>query len=378
MKKICFITTISLTLKTFVVDTAKYLHEHGDYDITFICAHDEKFAESLPEYIHYIPVAMSRGISLSGFSSIKEFIHIFREKKFDIVQFATPNAALYASIASKIAKVPVRLYCQWGIRYAGFSGVARMIFKALEKLVCMNATTIRAVSPMNKMFAVSEGLYREDKVKVLGKGGTIGVDLGEYPLMKKLQWRDEIRQKYGLQAPMVFGFAGRLSRDKGGNELLAAFKAIAAQRDDVALLIVGPDEAGKDVDAELLNWAKQSDQVVFTHMVPKADMPKLYAAMNCLVHPTYREGFGMVLQEAAAMELAVLTTKIPGASEVLVDGESCLLCEPRNEADLRAHMELLCDPQMAECLAKHARTYVEENYERSMMLARQFEDYEGL
>lgn len=378
MKKICFITTTSLTLKTFVVDTAKYLHEHGEYDITFICDHNEAFARELPEYINFTPVAMSRGVNLSGFSSICKFIKIFREEKFDIVQYSTPNASLYASIAAKVSKVPQRLYCQWGIRYVGFDGMARKLFKALEKLVCANSTAVRAVSPMNMVFAVAEGLYHKEKAKVLGKGGTIGVDLAEYPLAMKSEWRDEIRQKYDIAAPVVFGFAGRLSRDKGGNELLAAFKALSAQRNDVALLIVGPNEAGNDVDAKLLAWAKQSKQVTFTGMVSKIDMPKHYAAMNVLVHPTYREGFGMVLQEAAAMEIAVLTTRIPGASEVLVDGESCLLCEAKDYKDLKKYMEQLADPSTAARLAVNARKYTEKNYERSIMLRHQFEDYESM
>ena len=78
------------------------------------------------------------------------------------------------------------------------------------------------------------------------------------------------------------------------------------------------------------------------------------------------------------MEVAVLTTRIPGASEVLIDGESCLLCEPHNETDLQTNMEALCDIHLAGKLATASRTYVEENYERSIMLKQQFEDYERL
>ncbi len=378
MKKICFITTVSLTLKTFVVDTARYLHENGDYDITFICNDDADFAKSLPEYIHFIPVPMSRGVNLSGFSSIKKFYKLFKEQQFDIVQYSTPNASLYASIAAKKAKIPVRLYCQWGIRYVGFSGLCRLIFKLLEKVVCNNSTQVRSVSPMNRAFAITEGLYKSEKVKVLGKGGTIGVDLSEYPLEKKTEWRTVIREKYGLSAAFVYGFSGRLSRDKGGNELLRAFRELSEENKDITLLIVGPDEAGKDIDPELLSWAKQDSRVVFTGMISKSEMPKYYAVMDALVHPTYREGFGMVIQEAAAMEIAVLTTRIPGASEVLVDGESCLLCEARDSKDLKNHMEQIANPSVANELATNARRYTEKNYERSIMLRQQFEDYESM
>ena len=56
MKKVCMITTVSLTLKVFVVETAKYLHKQCGYDVTLICDNDEEFKISLPNYIHYIPV----------------------------------------------------------------------------------------------------------------------------------------------------------------------------------------------------------------------------------------------------------------------------------------------------------------------------------
>ena len=68
-----------------------------------------------------MPIAMARGIDFSGFKSILDFIKIFRKEKFDMVQYSTPNAACYASIAAKICRVPIRLYCQWGIRYVGLS-----------------------------------------------------------------------------------------------------------------------------------------------------------------------------------------------------------------------------------------------------------------
>lgn len=52
MKKVCFITTISTTIKSFIFDFAKYMHENGDYDITFICNKDEEFAKELPDYVY--------------------------------------------------------------------------------------------------------------------------------------------------------------------------------------------------------------------------------------------------------------------------------------------------------------------------------------
>ena len=99
MKKICFITTVSVTMKAFVVETAKYLHNEGGYDVTLICNPDEAFEKSLPAYLHFIPVEMVRGISLTGILSTLKLAKILRREKFDLVEYMTPNASFYASIA---------------------------------------------------------------------------------------------------------------------------------------------------------------------------------------------------------------------------------------------------------------------------------------
>ena len=380
MKKICFVTTVSLTMKAFVLETAKYLHNEGGYDVTLICNNDDEFAASLPEYIKFIPVSMARGVDLSVFSSILAFIKIFKEQKFDMVQFSTPNASLAASIAAKICKVPVRLYCQWGIRYVGFGGVARKIFKFIEKIVCKNATHINAVSPMNMEFAVNERLYKAKKAAVVGRGGTIGVDLTNYDFSKKSQWRKEIRQKNGLdENDFVFGFSGRVSADKGCKELFTAFKKLSEKKENVKLFIAGPIDDKSGTEDEIFTWAKNSDNVVFTGQIENKEMCYQYGAMDVLVHPTYREGFGMVIQEAAALGCPVITTDIPGASEVLENGVSCLLVKPADWESLYEKMNEICeDREKANEMGEKARLFTEKHYERSIMLKNQFERYEEL
>jgi glycosyltransferase involved in cell wall biosynthesis len=380
MKKVCMITTVSLTLKVFVVETAKYLYKQCGYDVTLICDNDEEFKNSLPNYIHYIPVHMARGVDITGVKSIVDFIKVFREEKFDMVQYSTPNAACYASIAAKITKVPVRLYCQWGIRYVGMSGISRKIFKAIEKLVCRNSTDIRAVSPMNKAFAVSEGLYPEEKAVVVGKGGTIGVDMKRYDISKKADYRSAIRKQYGISSEaFVYGFAGRVSADKGCTELMTAFRKITESEPDAKLLIVGPMEDGCGVPAEILEWARKSKQVIMTGMVVGAKMNEYYSAMDVLVHPTYREGFGMVLQEAGALGVAMITTKIPGASEVMENGVSCLLVEPQNVLELETVMkELIIDREYSWEIGQAAYKRTKKYYDRPIMLENQRRDYEKL
>ena len=373
MKKICFVTTTSITLKSFVIPTAVMLHKEG-YEVTFVCGTDEKFAEILPEYIKYIPVDMKRGVNLDVFKCIKKMEAIFKKESFDLVQYSTPNASLYASIAAKKSNIPIRLYCQWGIRYVGFTGIKRRVFRIIEKIVCTNSTDVRAVSMKNREFAVGEKLYKQDKVKVLGQGGTIGVDLGEYDIENKDEYSNNIREKYNLEEKYVFGFVGRFSGDKGSNELLEAFKRIGGA--NCVLLCVGPMEIDSSVDNELYKWATSAPNVIFTGYVENKELKRYYAAMDCYVHPTYREGFGMVLQEAAAMGCPIITTDIPGASEVMEQNVSCLLAQPRDVESLFSRMkEIMSDKMKSKEMGQAARSRVETYFRREIMLENQKKDY---
>lgn len=368
-KRICFITTVPITMKSFVLDTARYLYNQEAYDITLICKNDETFKSELPEYIKFIPVSMERGINLKGLVAVREFVTIFKENQFDYIQYSTPNASLYASIAAKLAKMPVRLYAQWGIRYVGASGMSRRLLKLFEKITCKLSSHIRAVSPMNMQFSIDEGLYKCDKVKVIGNGGTIGVSLDEFDINKKDELRKIVYEQYGIDdETFVFGFIGRVSKDKGVSELIEAFRKIVEKGYKAKLFIVGSYE-NAGIDEDVMSWASNSNDVFFTGKFPKSKLEMFYAAFDCYVHPTYREGFGMVLQEAGAMGNAIITTDIPGAGEVMERDISCKLVPPRNAQALADMMEyMINNPEETKELGRQAYVRTQKLYERSIML----------
>lgn len=378
--KICMITTIASTLQNFVLETAKYLYEQLGYEVTLISNDDENFSNNLPKYLKFIPVKMERGVNLGGIKAINELRKIFKREKFDMVQYSTPNASFYASIAGKLAKVPIRLYGQWGMRYVGFSGVKRTIFKFLEKIVCINSTYIFSVSQLNRNFAIEEKLYKNDKVEVVGNGGTIGVDCSVYDIGKKQNWREEIRKKYKiLDSDFVYGFSGRITADKGCKELLSVMKNFEGKCKNLKLLIIGELDYNCNIPLDLINWAKESECIIFAGRVSKEQMPKYYSAIDVLVHPTYREGFGMVIQEAGALAIPVITTKIPGASEVMVENQSCLLVEPKNEKDLEKKMiQTSENKEQLNLLGVNAYKRTITLYERKIMLENQKSAYEKL
>ena len=363
MIKICFVTTLSITIKSFLVDFAKYLVESGNFDVTFICNDDETMKQYCNERTHYIPVTMKRGISFDGLRVIKKLTNIFKKEKFDIIQYSTPNASLYASIAAKKAKCPTRLYCQWGIRYMGFKkGLKRTLFKHLEKKTCKNSTYIEVESFSIRNFGLKEKLYNEDRSCVIWNGSACGVNLTKYDISKKAAWRDEIRNALSLpKEVVVFGYAGRITKDKGANELLEAFKNTNDKR--AHLLIVGDYDNENTIRNDLKEWANTSPSVSFVKWTDSIE--KYYSAMDVFVSLSYREGFGLVVIEAAAMGIPCIVTNVPGQMDTIDDRVEGYLVRSKNVEDVCSALQFYINNTVErDGFGKNARTNAVKKYEQ--------------
>lgn len=378
MKRICYCTTIAGTLESFVVESVKYLHEHTDWDISFICDFNEDFANSLPEYIHYYPVKMERGISLGGLKAIKEFKKIFQREKFDLVQYSTPNASLYASISAKRAKIPVRLYCQWGIVYSGYSGLKRRILKAEEKFVCKQSTAIKPDSKSNLEFAIAEKLYPEEKGSVVWNGSASGVSLEKFDISKKEAYRKEIRKELNIDSnTFVFGFVGRVTRDKGINELLEAFKRLINDIEDIRLVLVGSNEYNESNTNEIYEWALLNNKIDF--IGPSYCVEKYLSAMDCYVLPSYREGFGIGVIEAEAMGLPVIVSDIPGPTDAMIRNETGIVVKKQDiDTLVEAMKKLYYDRALCSEYGKKGLEFVRDSFEQKVLFEHILEDRKKL
>lgn len=368
--KIAALTTISKTMDWFLVDSMRNLAKNG-YDVSLISNMEEGFAERNSDYARCIHLPMSRGASISDlFKSIKALRKLFRKEKYDVIYYSSPNASMYAAVAGALAGVKIRIYSQCGIRYVSFGGVKRLIFKAVEKITCLFSTHIRAQSPKNMQFAVDEGLCAKKKISVVGIGGTIGVELDKCRAFDHSEKRSELREKYSIPADaFVFGYVGRINADKGINELITAFKSVSAERDDAYLVLVGMLDDANPISDENLEYAKSYDRIIMTGNVPSSEVYHYMSMFDLLTHPTYREGFGKVLQEAMGVGIPILTTNVPGPSEVVEDGKSGILCEAKNADDLASKMLMLYnDKPLRERLVAEGTARAEKYFDRPIML----------
>lgn len=357
MKKICYVVTLSITIKAFFVKQLRYLAEHG-FDVTVVCSPDPELQEILGDKVRYVQIDIPRGISVGkSFSAIRELKRFFEKEKFDLIQYSTPNAAFYASIAAKKTGCRVRNYHLMGFRYLGASGIGRMILKFIEKTACANSTSIECVSPSNFEIGVKEGIFPKEKAAVVWNGSTGGVDLERFDYKKREEYRNEIRSKYGLlNEDFVFGFVGRITRDKGVNEILDAFSRL----DNAKLMMVGNPESVETLNKNLYQQSLNNPDIIYIGNVDEVE--KYYAAIDVLLLPSYREGFGNVVIEAAAMGTPAIVSNIPGPIDTVIDGKTAVTVSVKNTDDLAAKMKEMQRTDI-ENMSKCAVEYVTESFD---------------
>lgn len=372
-KKICFCTTLGGTINAFLVDLSKYLVEHENYDVTWISCEDGGLRAKTGEHIHFIPVNMKRGLSLDGLKVIWQMYRIFKREKYDIVQYSTRNAGTYAAVAAWMAGIKTRLYCQWGMMFIALKGWKRKLLWADEKLIVNLSTVVESESFSMYNTAIEHGIYTPERASVIWHGSACGVDISKYLLENKASWRKEVRDELGIsEEARVFGYCGRITRDKGLNELFAGFRRVVEDKNrkvDTYLMIIGRDDHAETINPELFAWAKACPFVKFTGYT--TNVPKYYSSLDVFTSLSYREGFGLVVIEAAAMGVPGIVSDALGQRDTIEHMKTGYLVRTHNVDDVVEAMNFYMEhPEKCTEMGVIARKVVEECYEQKELLRR--------
>lgn len=357
--KICYVVTIPLTIKSFFVSQINYLNKHG-FDITVICSDSDMLVDKLDKEVKLISVAIPRGISIKGsIFSICELYRIFKKEKFDLVQYSTPNAALYSALAAGLCRVKIRNYHLMGLRYLGSNGLARAILKLIEKTACRLSTHIECVSRLNMELGIKEKLFSPQKVTVVWNGSTGGIDLRRFDIKQASLWREQVRNELHLeQNDFVFGFVGRITADKGINEILGAFGDIK----NAKLLMIGRIEGVETINQDLYKQSLCDENIIYVSEV--SDIERYYAALDVLLLPSYREGFGNVVIEAAALGVPAIVSDIPGPTDTVLKDKTATIIPVKDvEALKRAMQYYLNNPDTVEQLSDNCVDFVSKTFD---------------
>lgn len=362
MKKICYVVTIPGTIESFFIPQLRCLSENG-YSVTVVCAYSDSLQIQLGGKVIFHSIDIPRGISFAGsVKAIQELTAFFKLEQFDLIQYSTPNAAFYASIAAKAVGCKVRNYHLMGLRYLGAHGIGRMILKTLEKIACYNSTSIECVSKSNMQMGIREGLFPPDKVTVVWNGSSGGIDLERFDFTKRQQWRSEVREELGYNdSDFVYGFVGRITRDKGINELLEAYFSLHT---DAKLFLIGRTEDVQTLNAELLEKARKHANIQFHDSV--TDIERYFAAIDVLLLPSYREGFGNVIIEAGAMGTPAIVSDIPGPTDAIDRDKTALVVSVKDAAALAEAMKQIRSMDYI-AMGQYAAQFAKEKFDSNVL-----------
>lgn len=364
--KILHLVNIPFVLPYFLGDQIKFL-DNNSIKTTIACSASEKLDEFTNHYaIEKFEVEIVRKIDIiTDLKSIYKLIKFIRKEKFDYVIGHTPKGALLAMIASWLAGTKNRIYFRHGLVFETATGGKLKLMLILERLTSLLATQIVSVSQSVLDYSVEKRFGSPKKNIILHKGTCNGVDIKRFS--RSVDFSDLILRN-NLQISednIVIGYVGRLVNDKGINELVEAWKLLKEDHKNITLLLVGPFEERDTLSKEVKEYLRNDDSIVITGLVDNTK--PYYEMMDIFILPSYREGFPTVVLEASSMELPIITTKVTGCIDSIVENKTGVFTSLLAE-DIKTKVENYIDnPCLRLEHGKNGRKWIEDNFKQEVI-----------
>jgi starch synthase len=236
----------------------------------------------------------------------------------------------------------------------------------IERYTVAQADRVIAVSAEMKADILRYYNVAPEKVTVIHNG----IDLEQYRLTTD---RSYLVEK-GISMPYVL-FVGRLSRQKGILQLLEAMTYLKDTGMKLVLCASAPDTP--ELEREVRQAVDANPNIIWLNeMVPRAKVVQLYSHALMFVCPSIYEPFGIINLEAMACQTPVVSSRVGGIKEVVVDGETGLLVEPDQPQELAAALYRLSEnPDLRRRFRIAGRKRVEEHFGWDVIARRTVELY---
>lgn len=363
--KIIRAATVPESLNTFCKGILQELSEK--YEVIGVSSIGDALTEvEHREGVRVIAVPMERHISLMrDFKSLIAIIRVFRKEKPVMVHSMTPKAGLLCMLAGWMTRVPVRVHTFTGLVFPTSRGLKRRILMLTDSITCACATHIIPEGEGVKNDLIQCGISKKP-MRVLGYGNVRGVNMDYYSRKPEVMKLAKELKKEGVH---TFLFVGRVVRDKGVNELITAFNRLSKEHTNIRLFLVGPYEEDLDpISPESQKLISENSCIEAAGSKSGDELLAYYAAADCFVFPSYREGFPNTVLEAGAMGLPCIVTDINGSREIIKQRENGVII-PSHNADVLYHAmkDMITDHTAREYMASNARKMVEDRFEQGFV-----------
>lgn len=376
MKKILRITTVPISLKILLKGQHRYMTQNGLEVIGVASTGKELFDVQETEGIRVVTINMTRTIApFKDFVSLWHMYQLCKKEKPTIVHSHTPKAGIIAMLGAKLAGVPIRLHTVAGLPLMETTGMKRKLLNGVEKFTYLFATKVYPNSKGLYDFILANQFTTENKLKIIANGSSNGIDTSHFS--PEIITQDEctnLKGKLGiLPEDFVFIFVGRLVGDKGINELVLAFTQLKVPNSK--LLLVGPLETELDpLNPETLKEIESNPNIISVGF--QSDVRLYFAISDCLVFPSYREGFPNVVMQAGAMGLPCIVSDINGCNEIIIEGENGVIIPVKNAKAIKVAMFKMCnDVHWCQKLKQNSRTFIQQRYEQKVVWKELLEEY---
>jgi glycosyltransferase involved in cell wall biosynthesis len=380
MNKLTRITTVPISIEKLLDNQLLFMKDY--YDVTAISSDKENLervgkSQNIPVYT----VEITRKITpWKDLKALWKLFYYLKKEKPLIVHTHTPKAGTLGMIASKLAGVPHRLHTVAGLPLLETKGNKRKLLNFVEKLTYFCASKIYPNSKGLKNIILKEGFCKTDKLKIIANGSTNGINTEYFDAIKiSPVIQTELKNSLGiLNDDFVFLFVGRITTDKGINELLIAFKNIATTISNVKLVLAGFFESELDpLHKNTILEIENNPNVI--HVPFQKDVRPYYSISDVLVLPSYREGFPNAVLEAGAMGLPCIVTNINGCNEIIEEGKNGILIPTKNqEALYEAMKNIILNSSFKSYLQQNARPMIVNRFEQIVVWKALLSEYQKL
>lgn len=376
--KVAHITTVDHSIQGLLLNQLRSLKAAG-FDVYSISAPGTDVPEIEAAGIKHIAVPMTRNFSpLADLSALFALYQVMRRERFTIVHTHTPKPGLLGQLAARMAGVPIIVNTLHGFYFHDrMSAFWRRFYITTEKIAARCSHLILSQNSEDIQTARRESIGQAVQFKFLGNGIDVRrfdrSQIAEETLMR-------MRAEFGITPQnQVVGFVGRLVKEKGILELMAAAQTILRRKPNTKFLFVGPvdDDKADAFRPETAHDYGIADACIFTGR--RHDMPELYALMDVFALPSHREGFPRSAMEASAMSVPCVVTDVRGCREAVSHQQNGLLVSLGDVTALaKAILSVLKTSTLARQMGATGRAMALERFDEEIVFSTVKQEYARL